>query len=134
MSNFKPCPFCTCEVEETVAVGEKWIRCPHCNAASGMVHEQGVHLWNNRPIEDKLRAEVEKLTEAIYTLCENDCHAFNDATVRELVKARGCGGERTSTIDGEDFDCTHKYAWTCDACPMQEVFHLDKAAQAGEGS
>ena len=33
------------------------------------------------------------------------------------IAKRGCGGRKTETIDGTDYDCDY-YLWECDNCPV----------------
>jgi hypothetical protein len=34
------------------------------------------------------------------------------------VLNKGCGGYWISTTDYHEFDCSHKYGWLCDECPI----------------
>lgn len=36
---------------------------------------------------------------------------------KEIVDL-GCGGNRTNTSNGSDFDCDFEYPWDCDSCPV----------------
>lgn len=66
MSELKPCPFCGHNeyLETQYENGDHWVYCDYCGA-TGSVHvgdNSEFDLWNTRPIEDALRAEVERLT------------------------------------------------------------------------
>lgn len=46
-----PCPFCAADCAElSKAMGESWVRCPHCHASGGMSgsSELAVKNWNAR--------------------------------------------------------------------------------------
>jgi hypothetical protein len=34
------------------------------------------------------------------------------------VVLRGCGGHTYDTPDGPEYDCSHRYMWGCDQCPV----------------
>jgi len=95
----KPCPFCGSENVELERQGtgmqSNIVRCQYCGAS----RESGITFdyfsdWDDRPIEDKLRAEVEKLTEL---LCEcvhrRECDLPDDLLERIIdnVKAALAG-------------------------------------------
>ena len=54
MNTLKPCPFCG----GTKICTEKGINLNYCDKCSA---ESNVEHWNTRPIEDELRAEIERL-------------------------------------------------------------------------
>jgi Lar family restriction alleviation protein len=68
MSEAKPCPFCgkntaiLCEPENEDEYG---VMCNYCGAQGGLDEdgEYAIVLWNTRPIEDALRAELDELRE-----------------------------------------------------------------------
>lgn len=73
MEDLKPCPFCgkTDKLEKEMfldLVG--WLyrvkcnRCPNTEPIMGSM-EDAVKLWNTRPVEDALKAEVERLKEEL---------------------------------------------------------------------
>ena len=54
MSELKPCPFCG----GTNICTEKGINLNYCDSCSA---EANIEHWNNRPIEDALRARIAEL-------------------------------------------------------------------------
>lgn len=55
MTDLKPCPHCNSPAElNPVVLG--YCRCPNCD---DLFWE--IELWNTRPIEDALRAEIKRL-------------------------------------------------------------------------
>ena len=70
MSNLKPCPFCGDNAELRGGKGvASWIICNNtkCRATQGLelTGENAVKMWNTRPAEDDLKAEVERLKEVL---------------------------------------------------------------------
>jgi len=58
----KPCPFCGRfghEANDQYATGGEYCECEAC----GIVLKGGAKVWNRRPIEDSLRAELSALKE-----------------------------------------------------------------------
>ena len=64
--DLKPCPFCLSKaiLRNNPRGDMYWIDCghnpTHCQTASDK-REQVVELWNTRPAEDALRAELEQM-------------------------------------------------------------------------
>ena len=74
MSEMKPCPFCgrNDNLMQQSWAGSRMMRCdiPGCGATGGYIYdfedapftqEEVRQRWNTRPIEDKLKAEIERL-------------------------------------------------------------------------
>ena len=70
MSDLKPCPFCGKDPNQTTAeLGDRpcfYYECdnPKCHAAEMGWHDteqEAIDSWNNRPIEDALRKEIDML-------------------------------------------------------------------------
>lgn len=70
-NELKPCPFCECEIIDVVAEeyldGSKVFytaNCHECDTQHGGLFEtydEATKAWNTRPLEDALRAEIERL-------------------------------------------------------------------------
>jgi len=89
----KPCPFCGTDIilEGSLSDGE-WYICDYCGAESG---GDGVNGWNTRPIEDTLRAENERLREALQKIknwCCVDPDGGVETTISEMVEQALKGG------------------------------------------
>ena len=95
----KPCPFCGCE-NISIKVGvyrngdTSIVECEDCNGGIE-TPDDAVAIWNSRPVEDELRAEIEKLESALVDMMKlginrvKDLRAENDAlkaALRALVK------------------------------------------------
>jgi len=71
MRELKPCPFCGCDdifVDDSLAPHHYIAVCEMCGA--GLDH---IAAWNHRPIEDAIRAENERLTEALEKIGSHSC-------------------------------------------------------------
>ena len=68
----KPCPFCGSVEFELVKTDIGWylVRCNTCIAEgqAGRTTQQTEQLWNTRPLEDALQAEVDEQNELIESL------------------------------------------------------------------
>ena len=88
----KPCPFCGYEPEfirvHVYPNGEKFpasIRCRHCNYHLASDNEEGLSVrWNVRPVEDAMRAEVERLKAYAMKLLSDETRTW---------KCKKCGSE-----------------------------------------
>lgn len=71
-SELKPCPFCgKVDIEIVENEGEEWIMCDTCTSAMMNISEASIENWNTRPIEDDLRAEIERIkSAAICAYCD----------------------------------------------------------------
>ena len=66
MSELKPCPFCGgTEIRgPEYAAPDHWIECERCEIIiTSRERKSAIKLWNRRPIEDALRAELECMKE-----------------------------------------------------------------------
>ena len=82
MSNeLKPCPFCG----STVGTKRKdnWVKCCDCSArGSQELDRDTAHIsWNNRPIEDALKARVEELEKLLMNI-----HGDEKITIDRIEK------------------------------------------------
>jgi hypothetical protein len=62
----KPCPFCGHKVNAELEQQTRWICCPNCEQgiegdADCITANALVELWNSRPAEDKLLADIANL-------------------------------------------------------------------------
>ena len=67
MSEMKPCPFCGGEADYTQILGNYGrVYCFTCDGGirEGRSKDGVIHNWNNRPIEDELRARIAELEAA----------------------------------------------------------------------
>lgn len=73
MSELKPCPFCGNETIYDVAIetNRAAVRCTKCgHGINGAPPEAVYKLWNTRPIEDALRAELAQARDALKQIRE----------------------------------------------------------------
>jgi len=94
----KPCPFCGCE-NISIKVGvyrngdTSIVECEDCNGGIE-TPDDAVAIWNSRPVEDELRAEIEKLESALVDMMKlginrvKDLRAENDALKAALRELR----------------------------------------------
>jgi uncharacterized Zn finger protein (UPF0148 family) len=66
MTQLKPCPFCGNKVYAELEQQTRWICCPNCEQgiegdADCITANALVELWNSRPAEDKLLADIANL-------------------------------------------------------------------------
>ena len=90
----KPCPFCGRfghEANDQYATGGEYCECEAC----GIVLKGGAKVWNRRPIEDSLRAELSALKEqnagcsrALTKLMTE--HRELVEAVEEMIEMDGC--------------------------------------------
>ena len=67
----KPCPFCgSNKVTETMTQAVSTCGC--INADPFSYDYPTVEIWNNRPMEDKLRAEIERMRKALEFYASDD--------------------------------------------------------------
>ena len=94
MSNLKPCPFCGSKATLRGGNGgASWIICDNdtCRATQGIgvTDFDAIKLWNTRPAEDALKAEVERLKDALLNiknrLFERTYLHFGEAAVADWV-------------------------------------------------
>ena len=72
IEELKPCPFCGSRAELYVfRQSEHTVRCRSCYADCGawQDHYRAVAVWNHRPAEDRLKAEVERLKSGLEYVC-----------------------------------------------------------------
>lgn len=74
----KPCPFCGgVDIAVAKLSDGDWYLCRECEANSG---HGGVDGWNTRPIEDELRAEINKLSTVyvvtMYRFGDREKHSY----------------------------------------------------------
>ena len=68
MNELKPCPFCKSRAEHySFNYRKHTVRCVYCLADCGEhdTPERAAFVWNTRPAEDALKAEVERLKAAM---------------------------------------------------------------------
>ena len=68
MSELKRCPFCgedTVTIEQPISLGDSYpqISCHTCEKSFIWATDEGVRVWNTRPLEDELLEKVEQLSE-----------------------------------------------------------------------
>lgn len=72
IEELKPCPFCGGESKVTEREGFAFFWCGECGASSKIAKEsEAREYWNRRPAEDALKAEVDRLKEALSSIAEN---------------------------------------------------------------
>ena len=88
----EPCPFCGTSVVSCEYDGHYiWVECGNSNCKASMMAvrmdngdaDEAKKMWNTRPIEAKLRAEIADLT----TQC-TECHEPADCTVKAELRER----------------------------------------------
>jgi hypothetical protein len=99
MSELKPCPFCGKEQSE-----KNFFSCDGYPQACGCwetthTGEEACEVWNTRPIEDALRAEIARLKEENHALDQinrdiQTAAAHLDEVSAELAETRACLLER----------------------------------------
>ncbi len=73
-NELRQCPFCgTIAVSSTFSIDvynwyEENVHCEECRCS--IAHPQAITIWNTRPAEDALQAEIERLKEALKGMCE----------------------------------------------------------------
>ena len=58
-NELEPCPFCGCT--DQLSLSPSSHACSACHATASLMSREVPGTWNTRPIEDSLRAEVERL-------------------------------------------------------------------------
>ncbi|MFA5154337.1 MAG: hypothetical protein WC554_17440 [Clostridia bacterium] len=86
MIKLKACPFCGLIIHDPNGI-EKTCECPN-----DMDHMSRA-LWNNRPIEDALRSENERLREAIEKIDENHWKDNYPYWIHEAIQSALNGGK-----------------------------------------
>ena len=112
------CPFCAADCAElTKAMGEAWIRCPHCDATGGMSSNEALAIknWNARALttaSDAVAAELKFANEQNIKAARK-YKALADERAKELATLRGGAqakprltdndaGEISVTVDGKE--------------------------------
>lgn len=111
MSELKPCPFCggQPDIREQKADGINYgrdgfvVTCYECEpdeicSVFRDIEECAIDAWNHRPIEDALRAEIERLkgalTEARDSLMTISKSGGRDSGLEDLIDVRGYANSR----------------------------------------
>lgn len=65
----KSCPLCSGPVTMHISEGSTWVACERCQLDAHLAEPDEpitcTNRWNHRPTEDRLRAEIERLREAL---------------------------------------------------------------------
>ena len=92
MSELKPCPFCGQEAEESFAGGGN-IACGNRDCQAGMLMLYP-SVWNTRPIEDALRAQLAERDALIERLVE-----AGDVVNYEYIQLWGLSNDKSDAWD-----------------------------------
>lgn len=125
MSNLKPCPFCDSKAEHySFNYRKHTVRCSYCLADCGEhdTPERAEFVWNTRPAEDALTAEVERLKKQVADR-EDEGYAGFVIGVDQMKKKLA---EKNKEVERLKED-NQVYRDMLNSLLNEEVYHLDNA-------
>lgn len=91
----RPCPFCNGELHVAGATPGGRVRhlvyCKSCKCSSGPAHAskaKAIAAWNHRPVEDELRAENQRLREALARIRTESSDNWSSAVADDALEPK----------------------------------------------